>query len=144
MCRCVLIIVFLVELTFAAVVHEDVRYPATLRYVRGKIVQPSFRRRDVQIEVFDNGQLGMDHTLSLHNRRSRQTKVASVHPDEGGKFQFKGLSKGLYEVEFSFGNGGWNVLSVLVDVDPLAGKKEEFCVELSLEGSGEPSKMNKC
>ncbi|HWC18082.1 MAG TPA: hypothetical protein VG498_13765, partial [Terriglobales bacterium] len=59
------------------------------------------------------------------------------------EFTVKHLPKGFYEVEFgNHGMGGYDVLSVLVNVDPK-GKHAALCVNLGLEsGEGRSSVFN--
>jgi hypothetical protein len=80
--------------------------------------------------------------MSPAERRKRQPKVTSVQPKEDGEFSIKHLPKGFYEVEFgNHGMGGYNVLSVLVSVDPN-GESGALCVNLALEGTGQSSVFN--
>jgi len=96
----------------------------------------------VWVDVYDNAQVFADDSLTPAERRKRQNKVASVKPNAYGEFSIKHLPKGFYEVEF--GNhdmGGYNVLSVLVYVDPKA-IDGALCVYLGLEGDGPSSVFN--
>jgi hypothetical protein len=100
--------------------------------------------RVVWVDVYDNAQVRVDDSVPFAEQRKRQTKVASVEPNGKGEFNIKNLPKGFYEVEFgNRGMGGYNVLSVLVEVDPK-GTKDRLCVDLSIESGEGRSKVAKC
>jgi len=70
-------------------------------------------------------------------KRKRPTKIASVKQKADGEFSIRHLPKGFYEVEFgNQGEGGYNVLSLLVNVDPK-GIPGALCVYLGREGEGQ-------
>jgi hypothetical protein len=65
----------------------------------------------VNVQVFDKPEVWADDSLSLNEKRKRQTEIASTVTDSNGKFEFRGVPKGAYEIQFSNRNG-LNVLSV--------------------------------
>jgi hypothetical protein len=76
-------------------------------------------------------------------KRKRQTRVAAVQPNNKGEFKIPHLPTGFYEVEFgNRGQGGYNSLSVLINVDP-SGTSDRLCVSLGVEGGGQSS-VTKC
>lgn len=135
---------FLASLTFAVIVHDTVRYDRPVRSIRGRVtgygqVVPAFR-----VDVYDNAQVCLDESMPQVEKRKKQTKVASVEPDEKGEFSIKHLPKGFYEVEFgNHGGGGYNDLSVLVNVDPT-GTNDKLCVDVSLESGPGKNTATKC
>lgn len=135
---------FLASLAFAVIVHDTVRYARPVRSIRGRVtgygqVVPAFR-----VDVYDNAQVCLDESMPPVEKRKKQTKVASVEPNEKGEFNIKHLPKGFYEVEFgNHGGGGYNDLSVLVNVDP-AGTNDKLCVDVSLESGPGKNTATKC
>ena len=100
--------------------------------------------RVVWVDVYDNARVSLDDSLPPVEQRKRQSKVASVEPNDKGEFSIKHLPKGFYEVEVgNHGMGGYHVLSVLVNVDPK-GTNDKLCVDLSLEGGNARSTVAKC
>jgi hypothetical protein len=138
-------ILLLASGSFAVVEHETVRYERPVRTIRGRLTGFGYVVPTLGVQVFDNGQLGLDDSMALFEKRQRQNLVASVEPNDKGEFNVKHLPKGLYEVEFgNQGNGGYNILSVLVNVDPK-GAKDAMCVDVSLEGAPSPrSSVRRC
>jgi hypothetical protein len=137
-------ILFFVGLSFAVIIHETVCYERPVRSIRGRVtgygqVVPVF-----WVDVYDNAQVCLDDKMLEVEKRKRQIKVASVEPDGNGEFNVTHLRKGFYEVEFgNHGRGGYNILSVLVRVDPK-GTEDRLCVKLSPEGGGGQSSVARC
>jgi len=100
--------------------------------------------RVVWVDVYDNAQVRLDDSESFVEQKKRQKMVASIEPNENGEFKVIHLPQGFYEVVVSNrGMGGYNVLSVLVNVSPN-GAKDKLCMDLSLEGQGGHSTVTKC
>jgi len=98
----------------------------------------------VWVDVYDNAQVCLDDSMAPVEQRKRQTRLASVEPNDKGEFSIKHLPKGFYEVEVgNHGGGGYHVLSVLVNVDSK-GVNDRLCVDLSLEGGNAESTVAKC
>jgi hypothetical protein len=128
----------------AVVIHDTVRYEHPIRTIRGKVTGGGSALRVVWLDVYDNAQVRLDGSLPFAEQRKRQTRVATFEPDAEGEFKIKHLPKGFYELEFgNRGMGGYNILSVLVNVDPK-GMEDRLCVDLSLESGGEHSSVAKC
>jgi len=112
-------LLFLVSVCLAVIIHDTVRYERPVESIRGRVtgygqVVPVF-----WVDVYDNAEVCLDDAMPPVEKRKRQTKVVSVEPNERGEFNIKHLPKGFYEVEFgNHGGGGYNSLSVLVNVDP--------------------------
>lgn len=136
-------ILFLVGVSLAVINHDTARYERPVRAIRGRVTSLGCVMRVVWVDVYDNAQVRVDDSMPFAEQRKRQTKVASVEPNGKGEFNIKNLPKGCYEVEFgNRGMGGYNVLSVLVEVDPK-GRKDTLCVDLSIESGGGRSKVAK-
>jgi hypothetical protein len=137
-------LLFLASVSFAVIVHDTVRYERPVRSIRGRVtgygqVVPVF-----WVDVYDNAQVSLDNSMPPVEKRKKQTKVASVEPNERGEFNIKHLPKGFYEVEFgNHGGGGYNDLSVLVNVDPK-GTNDKLCVDVSLESGPGQNTATKC
>ncbi|HTC95169.1 MAG TPA: hypothetical protein VK699_17115 [Terriglobales bacterium] len=96
------------------------------------------------VDVYNNAQVWLDDSMSMVERRKRQTKVASVELNYKGEFSIKHLPKGFYEVEIgNHGGGGYSDLHVLVNVDPK-GTNDRLCVDLGLEVGPADSSVAKC
>jgi len=136
-------LVFLIGVAFAVIVHDTVRYDKPIRVIRGRMTSNGATVRYGLVNVYDNAQVSLDGSISPVEQRKRQTKVASVKPNEKGEFKIRRLPKGFYEVEFgNQGQGGYKSLSVLVNVDPK-GSTDGICVNLGVEGGGQ-SAVAKC
>lgn len=144
-CAAISVSLFLcVGIAFAVVVHDTVEYERPVSAIRGRVTGFGQVVPILMVDVYNNAQVWLDNSLAPVEKRKRQTKVASVQPNTNGEFNVARLRKGFYEVEFgNRANGGYNILSVLVNVDPK-GTKDSLCVDLSLEGGGGQSKVNKC
>jgi len=137
-------ILFLVSLSFAVIIHETVCYERPVRSIRGRVAGDGQVVPVFWVDVYDNARVCLDDAMPEVEKRKRQTKVASVEPDGNGEFNVTHLRKGFYEVEFgNHGRGGYNILTVLVTVDPK-GTEDRLCVNLSLEGGGSRSSVAKC
>ncbi len=138
-------VMLLVSLAFAVIVQETLRYEQPVRAIRGRVTDPMGESITmIWVDVYDNAQVRLDDSMPLIEQRKRQTKVASVQPQANGEFKIKHLPKGFYEIEFgNHGGGGLNSLSVLVNIDP-DGTKDGLCVNLSIEGGGGKSHVDKC
>jgi hypothetical protein len=137
-------VLFLVGIAYAVVIHDTVRYEHPVRTIRGSVTSLGTVMRVVWVDVYDNAQVCLNDSLSPVEKRKRQTKIASVEPNDNGEFNIKHLPKGFYEVEFgNHGNGGYNILSVLIQIDPK-GTKNRLCVNLSQESLGGQSTVARC
>jgi|SRR3954465_14398187 hypothetical protein len=130
------------NIVFAVIIHDTIRFERPIRAIHGKVSNHGNAVPSVWVDVYDNAQVCIDNSVTPADRRKRQTKIASVKPNAYGEFSIKHLPKGFYEVEFgNHGMGGYNVLSVLVNVDPK-GIPGALCVNLGLEGDGQSSVFN--
>jgi hypothetical protein len=117
-------------------VWQDISYKSPIKRIAGRVVGFGGPRPDVKIQVLNHPEIRSDDSLSFNEQRKRQTLVASM-TSSNGKFEFRGIPKGSYVVDFSSSPpGGWNPLSVFVVVDPK-GSSDKLCVKLSLESQGD-------
>jgi protocatechuate 3,4-dioxygenase beta subunit len=140
--RGVLAYLLLVGVCWSVLPHELVRYDGPAKRLRGRVTD--YRGAPipgVAVEVYDNPQVWSDESLSLVQKRTKQNMVASSVTDEKGTFNVRGVSRGLYEVQFS--RMGWNTLSVMLNVDPHS-RAEELCVELPISGGAGEFKVKSC
>jgi hypothetical protein len=127
----------------AVVTHETMNYSTPLKRISGSVIGYGNVNPGVKVELFDKPEVWADGSLSLNEKRKRQKLIATTSTDAKGKFDFRGVRRGAYEVQFSTGDGGWNILSVLVNVEP-GGSSRPLCVQLSLEGAGQKPSVASC
>ena len=114
-------------------------YKPHVRRLQGVVVDPAGAPIPLaQVTVFDDPEVWSDESLNFEQKRERQKTIAETRADDEGRFSVKKLPKGSYEVEFS--RGGFNTLSVIVQIDPSE-RSEKYCVHLSVSDGpgGEPS-----
>jgi hypothetical protein len=130
------------NIVFAVIVQDTVRFEHPIRAIQGRVSNHGNAIPSVWVDVYDNAQVCLDDSMTPAERRKKQNKIASVKPNADGEFSIRHLPKGFYEVELgNHGMGGYNVLSVLVNVDPK-GIPGALCVYLGLEGDGKSSVFN--
>jgi hypothetical protein len=117
----------------AVVIHENKTYRTPLKRISGSVVGYGNVNPGVMVEIFERPELWAES-----EKRKRQRLIARTATDANGRFDFRGVPKGAYEVQFSPFNGGWNVLSVLVTVN-TSGSNDRLCVQLSLDGGAGPA-----
>ena len=125
----------------AVIEHVQVEYPHNVRTIHGRVTGYGRINPGAQIQVYDNAQVWFDHSLSMEERRQKQTKVADGETDERGRFSVGFLPEGFYEVEFR--RAGWDVLSVFVHIKPNSAK-DKLCVELRIESSAGKDSAKQC
>lgn len=135
--------ILLTGICSAVVIHETMNYPTPLKRISGSVIGYGNVNPGVKVQVFDKPDVWADDSLSLNEKRKRQKLIATTSTDAKGKFDFRGVSKGAYEVQFSTEDGGWNILSVLVNVEP-GGSTRPLCVQLSVEGAGQKPSVASC
>lgn len=131
--------------TVAVIVKQTVRYEHPVRAIKGRVTAVGqVIPVTVWVDVYDNARVCLDDSMPPVEQRKKQTKVASMEPNDKGEFSIKHLPKGFYELEVgNHGGGSYHVLSVLVNVDPK-GQDDKLCVDLSLEGGNAQSTVVKC
>ena len=93
----------------AVVTHETITYPTSLNRISGTVVGYGNSNPEVKVALFDKPEVWADDSLSLNEKRKRQKLIATASTDSKGRFRFRGVPKGSYEIQLSTGNGGWNV-----------------------------------
>jgi hypothetical protein len=128
----------LVAASAAMNIHKLIWYKSAVKRIQGEIVAIDGKPiRLADVVVFSNPEVWSDDSLNFQQKRAKQRKVAATRADEDGSFHVEKLARGSYEVEFS--RGGFDTLSVVVQVDPAA-RSEKFCVHLGVsDTSAEPS-----
>jgi hypothetical protein len=126
----------------AVVVHDTISYKSPIKKISGRVVGFGPVNPGVKVQVLDKPEVWSDHSINFDEKRKRQSTIASTATSASGHFEFRGLPKGSYEVEFS-GREGWNPLSVFVVVDPH-GSSQQLCVEMSIEGAGPKPSVQSC
>ena len=128
----------LVAVSPAMNLHKMIWYKSPAKRIQGTIVDLNGEGvYGADVSVYDHPEVWSDDSLNDDQKRAKQTKVATTSTDEDGKFSLRKLPKGAYEIEFN--KGGFDTLSVIVEVDPSSHAKK-FCVELAVsDTSGEPS-----
>jgi hypothetical protein len=112
------------------IVIKEEKIHRTLRGAVGPNITPPLT---VLVEVFDNP----DHLLLNYpenlTRRTLQRRIAACETSVEGRFCFRNIPSGKYEMRFSIGPG-WDVTSVYIVVDPTyAGStSEEIYVGMQL------------
>jgi len=134
-----LVCLLLASVSDAVVERQLIKYGGSAKRLRGTVTDwTGAPIPEVQVEVYDNPEV-WDSTLSLVEMRSKQKKIGSTMTDDKGRYTIKGVPTGQYEVQFS--RMGWNILSVLVNVDDE--KTENLCVELQLSGGTRQGQVKK-
>jgi hypothetical protein len=131
----------LVRACVGVVTHETITYKSSIKKISGRVVGFGNVNPGMDIQLFDKPEVWADHSLSFDEKRKRQTVISSTVTNSNGKFEFRGVPRGAYEIQFS--KNGWNVLSVLVNVEP-SGSSDQLCVQVSIEGMGPQTSVQAC
>ena len=92
-----------------------VREERSYRRMAGTIVMYDDRPlEDTLVEVFDHPDYLFDE--SWHGEPHPQKRLAACKTSADGRFCFRGLHSGVYELRASIGSG-WNVTHVYVKID---------------------------
>ena len=83
------------------------------------------------VEIFDNADYLIRETNGHLEPAPHQTRLAACVTGPDGKFCFRHLPSGTYELRSSIKNG-WNVTHIHVTVDKRSGENEEIAVSMSL------------
>jgi hypothetical protein len=81
------------------------------------------------VEAFDNPDYLLDENHS--QKRPEQKRLAACVTADDGKFCFRNLPSGKYELRSSL-DGGWNITHIYVVVDKKAGKHKPLHVTMSV------------
>jgi carboxypeptidase family protein len=98
------------------------------RELRGTVEMPDGRvLENALVEIFDNA----EYLLRENRERPQQTRLAACVTGPDGKFGFRHLPAGTYELRSSIGNG-WDVTHVHVKVDQRTGVSEKIRMKMYL------------
>jgi hypothetical protein len=92
------------KIVFAVIVRDTVGFEQPIRAIHGRVSNHGNAIPSVWVDVYDNAQVCLDHSMTPAEKRKRQTRIASVKPKADGEFSIGHLPKEFYEVEF--GNHG--------------------------------------
>jgi hypothetical protein len=123
------------------VTHETITYKTSIKKISGRVVGFGNVNPGMDVQLFDKPGVWADDSLSFDEKRKRQTKIASTVTNSNGKFEFRGVPRGAYEIQSS--KNGWNILSVLVNVEP-SGSSDRLCVQVSIDGMGPQTSVQTC
>jgi hypothetical protein len=131
----------LARVCVGVVTHETITYKTSIKKVSGRVVGYGDVNPGMDVQLFDKPEVWADDSLSWNEKRKRQTVIASTVTNSNGKFEFRGVRRGAYEIQFS--KNGWNILSVLVNVEP-SGSSDRLCVQVSIDGWGPQTSVQAC
>ena len=83
------------------------------------------------VELFDNPEYLLDRSIASANNHPKQRRLAACMVSSDGKFRFRNLADGKYEIRSSSGNGV-NVTHVYIVIDKQSGEKKDLVVEMTL------------
>jgi len=101
---------------------------STLKMVQGRVVEHGgepLQGALVEVFVYDG------HVPREGDNKRQQKSLAACKTAEDGKFCFKNLPSGKYEIRSSI-DTGWNVTHVVVTVDTRNGQNETLQLPMSL------------
>jgi hypothetical protein len=102
------------------------------RKIEGTIEMPGGRRVEhALVEIFDHPEYLMDQSSSFQGDRPEQKRLAACRTAADGKFCFRDLPSGKYELRSSI-DSGWNVTHVYVVLDKKAGEGKALRVLMEL------------
>ena len=97
----------------------------TVQMVDGRVLENAL------VENFDNPDYLLKTTPQNNLKQPQQKRLAACVTGPDGKFCFRHLPSGTYELRSSM-KSGWNVTHVHVTVDKRSGESEEIAVRMSL------------
>jgi len=102
------------------------------RELRGIVqMQSGQPAENALVEVFDKPEYLLDRSIASANNRPKQTRLAACVTSADGKFCFRNLANGKYELRTSSRNGV-NVTHDYVVIDRQSGEKKELSIEMTL------------
>ena len=96
----------LASFCYAAVQHQTISYKTPIKRIAGRVIGFGRVNPDMEVQVLDKPEVWSDDSLSLVEKRKKQSIVASATTDSSGKFEFHSIPRGSYEVQFSTGQEG--------------------------------------
>jgi hypothetical protein len=143
MLRVFLVLLMTVSAGLASTIWDWKRYPTPVRSLRGQVIGEGAVNPGVQISIYDIAEGWADDSIPVSGKRRGRPPVLTLETDEDGRFEAKKrMPKGIYEVEFE--QGGWDILSVITEIDPDRGAKDRLCVTLRISSAGHKHTVEKC
>ena len=99
----------------------ELEQKSTLKMVQGRVENGGKPLPGALVEVF----VSEGHVPSGSDEKSEQKRLAACKTAEDGKFCFKSLPSGRYEIRSSI-DTGWDVTHAVVTVDTKNGKTERL------------------
>jgi hypothetical protein len=87
--------------------------------------------KDVLVEIFDRPGYLLNRSAPFKRYDPEQKRVAACRTSADGKFCFRDLPSGKYELRSSI-DSGWNVTQLYVVVDKKAGQTKKIQVRMSV------------
>jgi hypothetical protein len=106
----------------------ELEQKSTLKIVQGRVENVGKPLRGALVEVFESD----GHILrGSGGERQEQKRLAACRTSGDGKFCFKNLPSGTYEVRSSI-DSGWDVTHVVVTVDAKKGKNDKLRLSMNV------------
>ena len=138
--KAAILVALLASVCFANVFNV-ISLKGSIRRISGRVMAHGTVNPGVDVRVFDHPEVWSEKSLSMVEKRERQSIIASTVTDKKGNFAFRKIGKGSYEVEFS--KDGWDTVSVLVVVDPSA-PSDRICVNMPISEAGGEASAQTC
>jgi protocatechuate 3,4-dioxygenase beta subunit len=105
---------------------------SSFKQLRGVITEPSGSPfGGAFVEVFTHPEYLLSDLPNSHRDRPEQQRVGACITSMNGRFCFRHLQPGAYELRSSI-SSGWDVTHVHVTVDPKKGKSERIVVAMHI------------
>ena len=105
---------------------------SSYRNLEGKVIaQDGTSLQNALVEVFDHPKNAGDESHSRDKNTQEPHRLAACVTAADGKFCFRDLPAGKYELRASI-DTGWDVTFMLVEVDIKSGKKKTIAVSMQL------------
>ena len=86
---------------------------------------------DALVELFDHGEYLTQEKSDERKNQPKQTRIAACKTGPDGKFCFRHVRPGRYEIRSSIGSG-MNVSSMSVIVDPEKGRSKSITIRMTV------------
>jgi protocatechuate 3,4-dioxygenase beta subunit len=102
------------------------------KQLRGSVQMPNGQPADgALVEIFTHPEYLLSELPNAIRNRPEQQRVAACRTGVNGRFCFRGLAKGAYELRTSI-DSGWDVTHIHVLVDPQKGVADNLKVVMHL------------
>jgi hypothetical protein len=107
----------------------EIEQKKTVQILRGVVENRETPIQGALVEVFQNTDYPLQELSNGTQEKPKQNRVAACRTGVDGKFCFRNLASGRYELRSSI-DSGWNVTFVNVVVDTRTGKDEQIDVSM--------------